>query len=241
MRPEDIIAKLGLCELEGFQFKEDLIRQAFTHTSYCAENPVDARSGAYPQSNQRLEFLGDALLGFLIANKLYRDRPGSPEGDLTKTRASLVREESLAAAALTLGLDRFMLLGRGIAANGGARQRSVLADAFEALLGALYLCGASFAALESFVTRALDDSRHLIAEDTGEDYKGLLQEWSQRSPNRSLSYDILEERGPDHQKRFLAAVSLNGGEIARAWGASKQEAQRAAAKLALSDTRVSGK
>ena len=230
---DEIITELNLGAIEGFCPKKDIIIQAFTHPSYCPENPTDPRLGVYPESNQRLEFLGDALLGFLSANSLFHRYPQFGEGELTKARASLVREKSLAAAALALGLDRFIMLGRGIAAEGGARRSSVLADTFEALLGALYLCGATLAALEAYVTGALENSRHLINEDSGEDYKGRLQEWAQKTRDRGLSYSILEERGPDHRKEFLAAVYINNEEIGRGWGATKQEAQKLAAKTVL--------
>ena len=230
---EQIIQTLGLDAIDGFQPGGRLIEQAFLHPSYCMEHPGEAEVSPYLASNQRLEFLGDAVLGFLTAQKLFAVNPLAQEGDLTKIRASLVCEKSLAAAAQVMGLGRFIQLGRGIAASGGAEQPSLLADTFEALLGALYLCGATMPALEGFVFRALEDSRHLVDDDIDEDYKGKLQAWAQKSPNRQLTYSILEEKGPDHRKEFLAAAYLNGREIGRGWGSSKQEAQKAAAKLAL--------
>ena len=230
---EDIVEALGLAAIEGFRLQEALIRQAFLHSSYCMENAEPDSQNPGLESYQRLEFLGDAILGFLTAERLYRDNPSAQEGELTRARASLVREKSLAAAATVMGLGRFIKLGKGIAAAGGAGQPSVLADIFEALLGAVYLCGATMAGLERFVMQALTDSRHLMAEDDEEDFKGQLQEWIQRTGGQKLSYTILEEKGPDHQKQFLAAACLDEEELGRGWGKTKQEAQKAAAKLAL--------
>ena len=228
-----VAANLGLGRLEGVNIREALLEQAFLHPSWCMENLSGERQNPYPESNQRLEFLGDAILGFIAAQRLYRENPLCQEGELTKMRASLVCEKSLAAAASVMGLGQYLKLGKGIAAAGGASQPSLLADVFEALLGALYLCGATLPALEGFIFRALADSRHLVVEDADEDYKGQLQAWAQRTNEKKLSYAILEERGPDHRKTFLAAAYLDQSEIGRGWGNSKQEAQKAAARLAL--------
>lgn len=236
----DIVEKLELDQLEGVRLRDNLIRQAFLHPSWCMENPRDTNLSPYLESNQRLEFLGDAVLGFIAAQRLYRENPLCQEGELTRKRASLVCEKSLAAAASCLDLGRFLKLGKGIAASGGADQPSLLADTFEALLGALYLCGATLPALEGFVFRAIEGSRHLVADDADEDYKGQLQAWIQKTNDRTLSYVILDEKGPDHRKQFLAAAYLDKEEIGRGWGNSKQEAQKAAAKLALIKLRGQG-
>jgi len=229
----DIVNTLALDQLDGVALQLSLIRQAFLHPSYCMENPGREGLDPYLESNQRLEFLGDAILGFLTAQRLYRDHPFSQEGELTRMRASLVCEKSLAAAASVLDLGRFLMLGKGIAASGGAGQPSLLADTFEALLGALYLCGATLPALEEFVFQAFGNSRHLVADDVEEDYKGQLQAWAQRTNDRKLSYQILEEKGPDHRKLFLAAAYLDREEIGRGWGHTKQSAEKEAAKLAI--------
>jgi ribonuclease-3 len=232
METHDIVAGLELERLEGICIQEQIIAQAFRHSSYCMENPAADGQDPYLDSNQRLEFLGDAVLGFLAAQKLYLDNGRAQEGELTRLRASLVCEKSLAAAASVLGLGQYLKLGKGIAAA-GAGQPSLLADTFEALLGALYLCGASLPALQDFVFRALENSRHLISRDTDKDYKGQLQAWAQKTNDRKLSYEILEEKGPDHRKLFLAAAYLDEEEIGRGWGNTKQEAQKQAAKGAL--------
>ena len=229
----DLIKALKLDILEGADLQEDLIAQAFLHPSYCMENPKDGKRSPYLESNQRLEFLGDAVLGFLTAQRLYRENPSKQEGELTKMRAVLVCEKSLASAASAMNLGRWLKLGKGIAASGGASQPSLLADTFEALLGALYLCGATQPALESFIFQAFEGSRSLRDEGADEDFKGRLQAWVQKTNDRKLSYAILEEKGPDHRKLFLAAAYLDEKEIGRGWGSSKQEAQKTAAKLAL--------
>ncbi|MDR0469913.1 MAG: ribonuclease III [Peptococcaceae bacterium] len=229
----DLIKTLKLDQLEGAVLQEDILGQAFLHPSYCMENPRDTSISPYLESYQRLEFLGDAILGYLAAQKLYRDNPLRLEGELTKMRASIVCEKSLAAAATVLGLGRWLQLGKGITATGGADQPSLLADTFEALLGALYLSGATMAALEGFVFRAIEDSRYLVDSDMDEDYKGQLQAWVQKTNDRKLSYAIIDEKGPDHRKSFLAAAYLDEDEVGRGWGNSKQEAQKLAAKRAL--------
>ena len=228
-----IIEALQLDALAGCVPQEELILQAFVHPSYSMEHPKDKSHSPYLDSNQRLEFLGDAVLGFLAAQRLYRTKPLSQEGELTKARAALVREESLAAAAMVMGLGDFLKLGKGIAASGGASQPSLLADVFEALLGALYLSGATMPALEAFVFAAIENSRHLVKDDVEEDYKGRLQAWAQRKSGRKLAYQIIDEKGPDHRKQFLAAAYLDQEEIGRGWGSTKQEAQKMAAKQAL--------
>ena len=234
----DVVVHLQLESLEGFVLQEGLIQQAFLHSSYCMENPSSAWANPYLECNQRLEFFGDAILGFLTAERLFRTHPQAQEGEMTRKRAALVCEKSLAAAAEALGLGKYMKLGRSITSADGLIQPSVLADAFEALLGALYLCGASLPALEVFIFRAFENSRHLLVEDTDEDYRGQLQAWVQKTKGKKLSYAVLEEKGPDHQKMFLAAVYVDGKELGRSWGKSKQEAQKQAAKNALVSLRI---
>jgi ribonuclease-3 len=232
MQLEDLIAKLKLDELEGIQIKLSLLNQAFRHPSYCMEKN-DIQNNHHLESNQRLEFLGDAVLGLITAQALYRKHPNASEGELTKLRAALVCERTLASAARQYQLGDYLLLGKGIALSGGARQPSILADTFEAVLGALFLCGASLQALEKYVFEAVHTAMNHIEEGLDADYKGQLQAWVQRTNERQLSYRILDEQGPDHQKIFLAGAFLDDEEIGRGRGFSKQEAQKQAAKLAL--------
>jgi len=228
MQLEDLIARLKLDKLEGAVIQLTLLNQAFRHPSYCMEK-FD-KSGMHLESNQRLEFLGDAVLGLIAAQALYRKHPNASEGELTKYRAAIVCERSLAAAARQYNLGDYLLLGKGVALSGGAKQPSILADTFEALLGALFLCGATISALEEFVFAAVDIN---IADVPDIDYKGQLQAWVQKNNDRQLSYRILDEQGPDHQKIYLAGAFLDDEEIGRGRGSSKQEAQKQAAKLAL--------
>ncbi|MEA4892091.1 MAG: ribonuclease III [Peptococcaceae bacterium] len=229
----ELIRRLELDRLEGVALEEELLATALRHPSFCVEHPALGQEGQPPESNQRLEFLGDAVLGMITAHYLYLRYPKSPEGELTRIRAGLVCEKSLAAAAKTMGLGDYLQLGRGIAITGGARQASILADTFEALLGALYLCGASQKALEGYVFRYIRSDGDAWERNLIEDYKGMLQALVQKTNDRKLTYEILDEQGPDHRKMFLAGAFLDGREIGRGWGNTKQEAQKQAAKLAL--------
>ena len=233
-----LVEQLQLDQLAGFSLDLNLLDQAFHHPSYIMEKNVDAktqgeRHSSNIESNQRLEFLGDAVLGLVTAQALYHKNPSASEGELTKLRAALVCERSLAQAARQYNLGSYLLMGRGIAQSGGAQQASVLADTFEALLGVLFLCGVQVSALEAFIFRAVQAVVEQIEEGIDEDFKGQLQAWVQRTNERQLSYRILDEQGPDHQKIFLAGAFLDDEEIGRGRGCSKQEAQKQAAKLAL--------
>lgn len=235
----ELVERLRLDQLDGIHIDFSILDQAFMHPSYCTElagregKSAEARHQVSLKSNQRLEFLGDAVLGLVAARMLYQDNPDSPEGELTKMRAALVCERSLAAAARKLKLGQYLLLGKGISVTGGAKQASILADVFEALLGALFLCGATLPALETYVSEALQANVLKIEDALDEDYKGQLQAWVQKTNDRQLAYRILDEQGPDHQKIFLAGAFLDDEEIGRGRGSTKQEAQKQAAKLAL--------
>jgi len=235
----ELVERLGLDRLNGIKIDYEILDQAFLHPSYCVEMAGgEATSLAGKQlsslkSNQRLEFLGDAVLGLVAAWALYKDNPNATEGELTKMRAALVCEASLAAAARKLQLGQYLMLGKGIAVTGGAKQTSILADAFEALLAALFLCGAEIPALEIYVFEALQSTAIKIEEGLDEDYKGQLQALVQKTNEQQLTYRILDEQGPDHQKIFLAGAFLDDMEIGRGRGNTKQEAQKQAAKLAL--------
>jgi len=236
---QEMVERLRLDQMEGIHINYSILDQAFMHPSYSTEGvglegkSTEERHQVSLKSNQRLEFLGDAVLGMVAARALYRDNPGAPEGELTKMRAALVCERSLAAAARKLKLGQYLLLGKGISVNGGAKQTSILADAFESLLGALFLSGATLPALETYVFEALQATASRIDEAVEEDYKGQLQAWVQKAHDRQLTYRILDEQGPDHQKVFLAGAFLDDEEIGRGRGSTKQEAQKQAAKLAL--------
>jgi len=202
----------------------DLLRTALTHSSYANEH--------HCQSNERLEFVGDSVLGLVAATQLYVRFPDMPEGRMTKLRSELVCEQSLWEAADRLELGRWLLLGRGEEGSGGRERHSILADCVEAVIAALYLDG-GFEPAEAFIRT------HILAKlDQGEaalmqDWKTELQELIQRRPGRSLSYEMTGESGPDHAKRFAAAVRMNGALLGAGEGRSKKEAEQAAAHAAL--------
>lgn len=230
---QNLIRRLELDRLEGIRLDEEILATALRHPSFCVEHPGLGHDGQLPENNQRLEFLGDAVLSVVAARFLYQKYPEAPEGELTRIRAGLVCEKSLAAAAKTMGLGDYIQLGRGIALTGGSNQASILADAFEAMLGALFLCGAELPALEAYVFRYIRTDSDAWEKNLIEDYKGMLQALVQKTNEKKLTYEILAEQGPDHKKMFLAGAFLDGEEIGRGWGNTKQEAQKQAAKLAL--------
>jgi len=219
----------SLEEALGYRFRNRaLLDEALCHSSYANEHR--AESGV---SNERLEFLGDSVLGFVTAEFLFQKYPSAPEGELTRTRAQLVCEESLHEVALRLELGRYLRLGRGEESGGGRERPSILADAVEAVLAAVYLDGGIEAARDLICRVLLDREREQIALGKSRDYKTLLQEFVQRVPNRSLVYRMTGESGPDHDKTFTAAVTLNAEVIGSGSGHSKKEAEQMAARDAL--------
>ena len=178
-------------------------------------------------SNERLEFLGDAVLGFVSADFLYRKHPDLPEGELTRIRAALVCEESLHEVAQQLGLGEYLRLGRGEERCGGRTRPSVVSDAFEAVIAALYLDGGMEVA-RKFILPFITEGKHAEA-----DYKTRLQEIVQQNPEERLSYVVESESGPDHDKHFVVAVRFNSDRVARGEGRSKKAAEQCAAKEAL--------
>ena len=211
----------------GYHFTDiSLLEAALTHSSYANENK---KSGAV--SNERLEFLGDSVLGMTVAALIYNIKPDLPEGRMTRLRAELVCEKSLAAIAVKLGLGQCMLLGRGEEKGGGRGRPSILADCVEAVLAAVYLDG-GFLPVTRIISDYLASGAHWNKPENT-DYKTALQEMIQERPGQTLSYHIVDERGPDHLKSFTVEVRRNGGIIARGEGKSKKEAEQAAAKAAL--------
>lgn len=206
----------------GYHFRDkNLLKTAVTHSSFANEN----RGGlAY---NERLEFLGDAVLQLITSEKLFKENPDMPEGRMSKQRAALVCEDALAGYSKEIHLGDFMLLGKGEEATGGRNRPSILADAFEALIGAIFLDGGMDNA-KRFVLHFLD-AAHLSLKD----YKTLLQEIIQKNPGERLSYVTTGESGPDHDKMFNVEVHLNSNVIGKGTGKSKKQAEQAAAKEAL--------
>lgn len=213
----------------GYTFHDKaLLRGALYHSSYANEH----RSAGI-SSNERLEFLGDAVLGLVTADFLYRKHPEAPEGDLTRIRAALVCEESLHEVAMSLGLGDYLKLGKGEEAGGGRQRPSILADATESVFAAVYLDGGMEAARELIHRVLLNKEREEDVEERRRDYKTELQELVQRKPGRTLSYEMVGASGPDHAKVFTACALLNGQCIGLGSGRSKKEAEQAAAKTAL--------
>ena len=205
-----------------------LLLRALTHRSYLNENP-DFILG----DNERLEFLGDAVLDFLTAGYLYHRFPEMREGELTSLRAALVRTESLANLAHKIDLGRCLYLGHGEEAGGGRRRLAVLCGAFEALVGALYL-DQGLAAVEAFVKPLFDpEIEHILADDLDKNPKSLLQELSQAELEITPSYRTIGESGPDHAKEFVVEAVIGRQVYGRGVGRSKQAAARVAAQHAL--------
>ena len=210
----------------GYQFQNrELLENALTHSS-CANE-----SRGKLQSNERLEFLGDSILGMVVADHLYRGHPDLPEGELTRVRAALVCEESLVEVAQALDLGSYLLLGKGEEAGGGRTRPSIQADAVEAVLAAVYLDGGIGSARKIIQKYIL--CREIEGITSPRDYKTALQELVQRQPDQELVYRMAGESGPDHNKTFLAEVLLNGAVVGAGEGHSKKEAEQSAARAAL--------
>ncbi|HOD01745.1 MAG: Ribonuclease 3 [Firmicutes bacterium ADurb.Bin300] len=208
----------------GYKFKnEGLLETALTHSSYANENKLS-------YNNERLEFLGDSVLGFITADYLYNSFGKVREGELTKIKAFLVCESSLFGFAKEIGLGEYILLGRGEEQTGGSERPSVVSDAFEAVIAAVFLDGGIKVA-RSFVLGFIVPA--IEKRDIDEDYKTMLQELIQKERGNSVRYELIAETGPDHDKVFTAAVILNGKVVGEGSGKSKKEAQQSAAKAAL--------
>ena len=211
---------------------ENLLRLALTHPSVAHE------SGVAGEHNQRLEFLGDSVLGLALTRALFEKFPAADEGDLTKSRAKLVNAGSLAARARELGLGAHLILSRGEENTGGRERASALADAFEALLGAIFLDG-GFEAAREFVLREFAADFSALAEGTDfQNPKGELQELLQSRSPRAPDYEFISATGPDHDRIFECAVRHDGVELARGTGKSKKAAESAAALAALEKLRA---
>ncbi len=213
----------------GFEFKnKDLLTQAFTHRSYINENP-----DFHLSHNERLEFLGDAVMELIVTDYLYRQYPEKAEGELTNWRASLVNAKILSQVAHELGFNDFLLLSRGEAKEGGKARAYILANCWEALVGALYLDSGYEPArifLEKYLVTRLPE---IIRDGSYKDSKSKFQEEAQEHVSITPSYKVMKEWGPDHEKQFIVGVYLNAELVAEGEGSSKQEAEEAAAGLAL--------
>lgn len=212
----------------GYIFKNRaLLTTALTHSSYANEKHSDGR-----ESYERLEFLGDSILGLVTAEYLYSHEPPLPEGRMTRLRAELVCEGSLHAVAQRLGLGRYMRLGRGEERTGGRERASILADMVEAIIAAMYL-DSGMAESRRFIMEEILKNAEISENHRTADYKTELQELVQRKSNQTISYELTGESGPDHDKTFCFTVSINGAASGTGSGRTKKEAEQMAAKKAL--------
>ncbi len=211
----------------GYQFQNiTLLQNAVAHSSYANERWHDSL-----KSNERLEFLGDSILGMVVAEHLYRTFPDRPEGELTRMRADMVCEKALARIAVQIGLGQHLLLGHGEEQSGGRSRESILADAVESVLAACFLDGGMEAArslIRRFVLPSVPVRRLRNA-----DYKTALQELVQQNRDQKLNYELLEQSGPDHDRHFRMAVLLNGKQVGTGTGSSKKRAEQEAARAAI--------
>lgn len=211
----------------GYHFSNiTLLQNALTHSSYANERYHNSL-----MSNERLEFLGDSVLGMVVAEHLFRNFPDRPEGELTRMRADMVCERALANVANRLGLGQHLMLGHGEERFGGRSRDSILADAVESVIAATYLDGgmdAAVAFIRKFILCDVPAERMRNA-----DYKTALQELVQQKKSQTLSYTLVGESGPDHDKKFVVEVSLNGNVVGSGTGSSKKRAEQEAARVAI--------
>ncbi len=211
-----------------FQDK-DLLRQAFTHRSYINEN----KSSGYSH-NERLEFLGDAVLELVVTDFLFKKYPETKEGVLTAYRSALVRTESISAAARVMGMNDLLLLSKGEAKDEGKARDYILANTFEAFVGAVYL-DAGYGAAHRIIAQALfENIERVIEEGTWKDAKSRVQELAQEKYSETPRYEVVSAEGPDHDKHFIMAIYFGNRKVAEGEGKSKQGAQQAAAEAAIS-------
>lgn len=208
----------------GYEFKDkELLKTALTHSSYANENKL-------PHDNERLEFLGDSVLGFVTAEYLFSQFRTRPEGELTKLRAAVVCEKSLFRFAEKISLGEHIFMGRGEEHSGGRNRPSIVSDAFEAVIAAMYLDG-GIDVVKPYILGFIKDA--VKREANFKDNKSLLQEEIQKNKGNTIAYEEIGESGPDHEKVFSFVVKLNGEVIGKGEGKSKKEAEQAAAGNAL--------
>lgn len=219
----------------GYEFRDiSLLENALAHSSYANEHFHNSL-----MSNERLEFLGDSVLGMLVAEYLYRNFPNRPEGELTRMRADMVCEKTLAEVAHRLDLGKHLMLGKGEEQGGGRNRESILADAVESVIAACYLDGGMDAAIQFIQQFILVNVP--VTKMHNVDYKTALQERVQQKKNQTLSYRLVGESGPDHDKHFKVELSLNESVVGIGSGSSKKRAEQDAARVALEKLFPKGK
>ena len=221
---------LEFCGLLGITMDNlDLLNTALTHTSFAHESKEHPR----PVHNERIEFLGDSVLSLIVSTYMYKHFPKLNEGELTKFRAHIVCETSLAQYAHKISLGKYLRLGKGEASSGGRERASILADAFESVLGAYYI-DQGLAAAEKFLLGLMKTELDFICEHgIYSDYKTRLQEIVQRDGDVEISYELIDSSGPEHNKSFTTVVSVAGKIVGKGVGHSKKESEQHAAKSAL--------
>ncbi len=209
----------------GYSFKNrGYLENALTHSSYANEH--------HTADNERLEFLGDSVLSLIVSENLFLRFSEDNEGDLSKIRASLVCEKGLFELAKKIGLQDYIKLGNGEKQNGGRNRPSVVSDAFEALLAAIFL-DSDFETAKKWLLSLMKDELSAAGEKPSEDYKTIIQEITQKNGKGRVTYQLVGESGPDHNKKFVAAVMVDGKKIAEGSGQSKKDAEQTAAKNAI--------
>ncbi|MGO1367887.1 MAG: ribonuclease III [Senegalia sp. (in: firmicutes)] len=229
------LSKKRMQKLEEFQKKINynynninLLNKALTHSSYA--NEFKSKKILY---NERLEFLGDSVLGLVVSDYIFNNYKDLPEGELTKVRALSVCEPSLAKRSIKLKVGEYLLLGKGEEATGGRNRISILSDAFEAIIGSIYLDGGMDASREFILDNLLTTIKGAVRGEVLLDYKTELQEIIQKNPNSNIKYNVIKEEGPDHNKKFYVEVLNNEKILGSGEGSSKKEAEQDAAKHAL--------
>lgn len=213
----------------GYTFTDKrLLESAFTHRSYLNEN-----KGADLEHNERLEFLGDAVLELVVTEFLYAKYPAKPEGELTAFRAALVNTQSISDAGTKLGMNEYLLLSRGESKDTGRARMIILANAFEALIGALYLDSGYDAAKKFIADQLFHKTDDVVANKLWQDAKSKLQEIAQEKSGITPTYQVMSQSGPDHDKTFLVGAFIGSEKLATGGGRSKQEAEQDAAQKAL--------
>lgn len=216
-------------EIIGYKFNQpDLLQTALTHSSYANEN-----RGKHILFNERLEFLGDSVLSLIVSKFLFENYQNLPEGDLTKARATIVCERSLWACATNIEMGNFLILGKGEELTGGRTRVSILADAYEALIAAIYLDGGIDVVREWLLGQLYETIQDAVKGKTVSDYKTALQECVQAGGAVEIHYDVIGESGPDHSKSFFVQVRIDGQVMGQGEGKSKKNAEQMAAKDAL--------
>lgn len=210
----------------GYDFKNiELLKTAFTHTSYANERKIS--------SNEKLEFLGDAILEFVVSDYLYANYKKLKEGEMTKVRATVVCEESLHQVALKYHFDDLLYLGKGEKISGGNHKKAILADSVEAVIAAIFL-DSGLEDAKKFILENLKEAIEQASKSVGQkDYKTVLQEKLQKHGTVHIEYSIIKEEGPDHDKTFVAEVKCNGKQLAVGQGNTKKQAEMEAARVAL--------